>query len=277
MHDSIEATSTVIQSLPYVDSSHLCKVLFFGTTENFEKWRQGTIACHDLEIRTEIIYNWLKMFKAINPAFKDIEIDNSEKTIKDLVNFGKSFLPNAIHEKDNIYIKIDSIVTDDIAKVRTADTETTEYRDIQDPLGMSEVFLLNPVKDNILPTHDKINQDYISNIQQTFFPKIIIHRTSNTPTNEFDDFKSILFKAFPFLFLFGSYQMKKLGNGSLPKKYILHLMLQKTLKFAQDSKFLFTITNTLMRHINSRSVSLHAINKPELFEKLVSLLMMKHM
>lgn len=82
------------------------------------------------------------------------------------------------------------------------------------------------------------------------------------PINEFHRNKVIFAGSFVNLFMFGMDRMEELPEGSLPHKFVLHLIRQMTGKFGQSRKFLFTVMNQKQRHAACRAVTLQARTKP---------------
>jgi hypothetical protein len=92
--DSIEKLSTI---LPDIESTKEdLKVVFVGPTEKSEINRtQATISCYDLQVRSNVIYAWLKLLKAINPNYKDVIIDKSDSTKTAINGLTKYFMDSA--------------------------------------------------------------------------------------------------------------------------------------------------------------------------------------
>ena len=90
----------------------------------------------------------------------------------------------------------------------------------------------------------------------------ILIRRSSDPISEFQENQQIFAGGFVGLFIFGMGSFKDLGKGSLPKAFVQHLLRQRTGKFGQNRKFLFTVMNQLQRHTSCREVSLQARTKP---------------
>lgn len=54
------------------------KVAFVGSKHQYEKYRKDVImTCGELQVRTENVYNWLKMLKQCNPMYWNISINES--------------------------------------------------------------------------------------------------------------------------------------------------------------------------------------------------------
>jgi hypothetical protein len=188
-------------------------------------------------------------------------------------NFAEHLAKTALLENNGKYSGMDDIASDDVARVRTTmqqddNASVVQQVHIGDPSDMAEVLLINPRQDNLVRNVDAEMGLQVEAIKDNFFPNIIARRCTNEPINEFTDNMTLLLKGFAHLFIFGKNSMGKLWKGSLPPKYVRHLLYQRTLKFAQDKKFLFTMTNQHMRHCNIRSVTFRAINRPDVMERI---------
>jgi hypothetical protein len=242
LHDGPEAAAHYFNTFPNMEALQHCKVLFFWTSENFEKWRKGTIACHGLKVRLNNVFNWLKMLKAVNTEYQSCVIEDTPEIRHAMRNFAEHLAKTALLENNGKYSGMDDIASDDVARVRTTmqqddNASVVQQVHIGDPSDMAEVMLINPRQDNLVRNVDAEMGLQVEAIKDNFFPNIIARRCTNEPINEFTDNMTLLLKGFAHLFIFGKNSMGKLWKGSLPPKYVRHLLYQRTLKFAQDKKF----------------------------------------
>jgi hypothetical protein len=275
LHDGPEAVAAYLPDVS--GTAKAFKVLFVGTNGRPEKG-ENTIAHKELRVRVRNVYNWLRMLKVCNPLYKDIELRNDEATRAAMEALPTQLLKDssAITEKDSLII--DSLATDDAAKVRSgyfpeeiATCATTEG-------GLSHVFVSNRgdfEADTSLRTQ-------LDDIRCTFFPglkislnnkenvgaaapvhdklTVLAARLSNTPINEFTSNDALFLNLFPHLFIFGRLGGHVEGNtGSLSRKFVRHLLLQRSNAFAQEPRFYFTAFNQYQRHAAARAISVRAI------------------
>ena len=105
-------------------------------------------------------------------------------------------------------------------------------------------------------TENIVNNKVINGICEAFLPKLIQVNRSADSINEFENTNYIYLGLFPNLFIMGSFGNGVKINGTLPKKYVRHLLYQRSCKFAEDSKFIFTTFNQQQRHETASVVSI---------------------
>lgn len=79
------------------------------------------------------------------------------------------------------------------------------------------------------------------------------------PLCEFTENDLLFQSLFPHLFLLGKFGNSVTGTGGLPMKFVDHLLHQKSVHFAHDSRFIFAVFNQKQRHAVAKQVSLRAI------------------
>lgn len=105
---------------------------FVGDRGQWDKIK-GTIYCKEIAARFKLVIKYLRALKAVNPAFADIEIDDSpamEATLKDL---HASFLDSAIIISDDLSIAIEKAATSDTAAVRWSFDQVSERDEAEIP------------------------------------------------------------------------------------------------------------------------------------------------
>ena len=231
------------------------------------------MSCGELNVRTQNVYNWLRMLKQCNPKYWNITINESDECKLKLQNLTKELLDN-IEIVDNVNsINIERVVTSDTAEVRRMKVDeivnnSAELKEENNskskliPIGNTMIFNNNERTEKLL--NDKV----INGICDTFLPKLIHVNRSPEPINEFENNSYIYLGLFPNLFLFGTFGNGVKINGTLPKKYVRHLLYQRSCKFAEDSKFIFTTFNQQQRHETASVVNIKAKNDPNLLVKL---------
>jgi hypothetical protein len=177
------------------------------------------------------------MLKAVNTEYQSCIIEDTPEIRQTMMNFAEHLAKTALHENDGKYSGMDDVASDDVARVRTTMQQNDDASDDQhthtgDPSDMAEVMLINPRQDNLIRNVDAEMGQQVEAIKDNFFPNIIARRCTNEPINEFTDNMTLLLKGFAHLFIFGKNSMGKLWKGSLPPKYVRHLLYQRTLKFA---------------------------------------------
>jgi hypothetical protein len=92
---------------------------FVGTKAEYEMKRKDVImTCGDLNVRTENVYNWLRMLKQFNPKYWNISINESNNCKKIMKNLRSEVLNN-VEVVDNERSKnIEKVITCDATDVR---------------------------------------------------------------------------------------------------------------------------------------------------------------
>lgn len=185
------------------------KVVFVGTKGEFEKNRNDCIiSCHELQMRTKNVYNWLRMLKKCHPLYYNIVIDESEEMKKSMNELTKTLINETeVIDSDNA-INIEKIISSDTAEVRKLPEEvkscnsSSSIPDIS--FGYSMIYNNEDSNKELL-----LKEQALKSVAKTLFPNVIkIARVPGAPVNEYEDNDKLYLGGFPYLFLFG-----RLGRG----------------------------------------------------------------
>lgn len=76
-------TSAPYLKLPRTTGYHqFLSLHFIGARREWEAFvPELPSLIHDVVVRADLVYAWLRFLKAVNPLYKDVEIDESSKTL----------------------------------------------------------------------------------------------------------------------------------------------------------------------------------------------------
>ena len=282
-HDGPEKASRAIASLPYLEAAKTIEVVFVGSKVDWDnKSKKQALGCRELQVRATVVNKFLRLKKAIDPQYSAITI----KQVHDLSKVTEELVKEAVVIDDPQAIRIDAIVTDDVAGVRVLekndacpkadDLESVLGEPVSNPKSEGEPAAVKQQEPIIsyafLRQPDNESEGSASNrvlraIAKTLDPRIKVSKAGEA-LNEFEENDSLYLETFPHLFLFGRGVPTK---GPLPGKFVDHLLHQRTTVFAKDQRFLFTAFNQRQRHQNARAASGIASKHPLTAEKLGNL------
>jgi hypothetical protein len=200
------------------------KVAFVGTRNQYEKYRKDVImTCGELQVRTENIYNWLKMLRHCNPKYWNITINESEECLTRVNNVTNRLIENIeIMDTENA-VNIERVISSDTANVREVKYEKSTSGNLY-TIPMSSTFLYN---ENTGRSALELKMKALKGLGNTILPNVIQVARSEIPLNEFENNSQIFLGSFPNLFLFGTFGNGVSIKGTLPNKYIRHLLNQR--------------------------------------------------
>ena len=110
-----DAPAQLLQQLPSVkDITSMVQIVFIGNIPNKNQPLE-------VKIRPQVVFNWLRLLKALHPLYKHIVVDDSVEMIKQMENVPYQLLSSAAHIDDPTTVGIDKTVVSDIAGVRDID------------------------------------------------------------------------------------------------------------------------------------------------------------
>lgn len=102
------------------------------------------IACGELKVRGLNILMWLRMLKACNPLYRDIEINDDPETMREIEKIPEILTQNAILISDKKVVTMDAVVQGDVAGVREQ-VEEEDPEDDPSDASMAHIFVTNRV------------------------------------------------------------------------------------------------------------------------------------
>jgi len=258
------APEVVALSLPRVDVTDFVKISFVGSRDLFAKRtatgasrRRFLSAHHPITVDVARVYRALRLKKALDPNYANIEIDDSEGTIQALQQLSDNLLDvdNVLFIDSAEAVRLDALVESNVARPESADGSDDICESV--PMTMEHIFVHPPVTADptdigtVLRATDRAVHGVDESVDT---PTTINVDVDGDPVNEFKEGDLYFLGGFPFLFLMG--QGIAPGSAGIPSKLLRHMLLQYSNQFACNAQFLFTVFNQLQRHAASRSVSL---------------------
>ncbi len=221
--------------LPHIlGISDMIQIAFVGSREEYEVKRKDVIlTCGQIQVRAKNVYNWLRVLKKCNPKYWNIKIDESEQCINLMNKITKDLVDNIQIIDSESLIKVEKIVTDDTSKVREikedyCDNKLFTKDDINcttEQMAISNTMLFH---DNIEINATKLIEKTLNGVANTIYPKLIkVARLNNEPINEYENNSKLYLGLFPYLFILGKFGSGVDIKGTLPRKYVTHLLNQR--------------------------------------------------
>ena len=252
-----------IQSLPRRNIDELLAVVFIGSKEKWTKltklgeMRDRFLKSHPmLTIDPDRVINFLRLKRALDPAYSDIILDDSVT------------MRVALQElQDNI---IEAALIGDDDKSRRAEEANSQPEETQceesssldedatisisDNIALSHVYVHKPVTTPIARASTVLNiANKVLNNIHTHGQDVIPIRVSDMPVNEFGENETLFLGAFGSLFLLG--EGVPTHTGSLSQSLVEHFLHQHDNRFSTTPHFLFTMFNQIQRHAAANNVS----------------------
>ena len=250
-HNGREVLAT---TLPRQDVSNYISVTFIGTEEEWRRSRSAhsTITgLRDLRARAWVIGKWLRLFKAVNPRFfGGIHVGNEEEWEGMLSQLTQELLDGAHIATDEDTRSLERRTSADVAQARGSNEESGG--------GLDEVMVTDRVSTNahlqvLRSLANTLGHDItIDSEQQVVLGDTAVDIEVQGPVNDFTDNDVLLMGSFPYLFPLGRGVDRR---ASLSQTQIRQLLYQYDGRFAQRSRFLFTLFNQMQRHHASRAVA----------------------
>ena len=129
-------------------------------------------------------------------------------------------------------IRVEKVVTDDTSKVReiNKDYDNKILNQDDDNFVAAQMPISNTMlfHDNIEINATKLIEKTLNGVADTIYPKLIkVARTNNEPVNEYEDNSKLYLGLFPYLFILGKFGGGVNIKGTLPPKFVTHLLNQR--------------------------------------------------
>ena len=122
--DGPEKCSEIFDFPDVMNSTTSLRVAFVGTKEQYEVNRKDVMmSCGELIVRTQNVYNWLRMLKQCNPKYWNITINESDACKLLVINLTKELLDNIEIVDNESSLNVERVVTSDTAEVRRMNTD----------------------------------------------------------------------------------------------------------------------------------------------------------
>ena len=248
---------------------------------------------------------WLKLLQLVHPMYSSTVLPSDEIIAEYLKETSNAILARAQIVTSKIAKSMDSVITADIAGVRTLamddeqeDTDDPD-KDVCDPdcdrdeaQRARPVFLDDPslpgrlnlilesalIMDGSRPGECLTNDIILRNLHKVLHPDDVIEDTANVPIesvrgehpiNEYGGNDVYLYGGFPYFFIYG--KGINLNSSALVKPLARHLLLQGSCRFAHDARFQYLIFNQLHRHTAARTVAFHIRNNTDVIRRFIAI------
>jgi hypothetical protein len=216
--------------LPHIlGISDMIQIAFVGSREEYEVRRKDVImTCGQIQVRSKNVYNWLRVLKKCNSKYWNIKINESEQCINLMNKITKDLVDNIQIIDSESLIRVEKIVTDDTSKVREIKEDYENKLFSKDDINCTteETAISNTmlIHDNIEIKATKLIEKTLNGVANTIYPKLIkVARSNNEPANN----SKLYLGLFPYLFILGKFGGGVDIKGTLPRKYVMHLLNQR--------------------------------------------------
>ena len=289
-HDAPEVVSNIFSE---DGLRKILNVVLIGKDDKIDHLAKDAFGSYSLTGRAYVLYQWIACLKVINKYYKDIFLPPFED-VKRIVEctMKKVILDDSLKTTNPITIGIENSIGDDVAKVRTNNSnelsvalnysknDTTEKNIIKNEntdIDSNDLFqeeVSYSISQSMVTSRIKQKNDGHDlersilksalnaldvNIDKSKDDKlggkmsdINESRRSNTPINEFLSIDFILSGGFPHVFMTG--QFYDIIQGSFTIKQRQHLLNQYNNIPAQCIELLFYLLNQGLRHEHTRNV-----------------------
>ena len=265
---------SLVTTLPRVmDIVPMIKVQFVGSKSKWEAAQNSIGAQTIFLVRANVVLQYLRLLKEINPAFRDIVIQPEQDILRDISKLQTLLRNNVEIIDDENLIRLESRIGGDVTGNHSVDDVLTN-QDIEHltEFEISESFIcpkdisnlssrdtaLNNIKSVDLAINGK-QQESLANIQR-----------AADPLNEITDNQTILYGTYVTLFPVKQGLLKH-RKGLVDSKQVEHMMKQWHQQFA-NNRLIFHLFDQKRRHtcamINARKTK----NTPEASEQFQKLL-----
>ena len=122
--DGPEKCSEIFDFPDVMNSTTSLRVAFVGTKEQYEVNRKDVMmSCGELIVRTQNVYNWLRMLKQCNPKYWNITINENDACKLLVSKLTKELLDNIEIVDNESSLNVERVVTSDTAEVRRMNTD----------------------------------------------------------------------------------------------------------------------------------------------------------
>jgi hypothetical protein len=277
-----DAPDAMATRLPRLDLGKFINVAFVGSRELYMKKTKAGAArrrwwkeCPQLTVNVDRIEYALRLKKAIDPAYADIDIDTSPEARSALESFNDQLLdPEGVLLVDNAKdMLLDAATDSNIARQEPFTqqqqpsepdngdddvvVDADESEDAAEEIAFERIFVHPPVQTPLTEGRDVLRAvDRLVNGADEGVNDPVSVNVEGTAVNEFGDSDLYFNGSFPFLFMFG--QGVAPGSSGISAKQLRHMLTQADNRFARSSAFIFTVFNQMQRHAVCRAVNLKA-------------------
>ena len=219
--------------------------------------------------RAYVIYQWLAVLKEVNFHYEhDDELPEFSELCSRLKDANDALINDAEMIDDHNVVRETEIQKDDARKIRTS---SSEYQELEVDSGDSEFplrcsFFTSPVKGS----NTDVDRDYLASaaralgVNEGEEPRYMSRRERD-PINEFEHGDTMIAKAFPDVFLFGTAYNN--AGPNLRKYEVEHLLMQYTTNAASCSPLLFQLFEQRWRHDVISGMHANVTSDPKGFEQ----------
>ena len=219
--------------------------------------------------RAYVIYQWLAVLREVNIHYEhDEELPSFSELCSRLNDANDTLINDAEMIDDHNVVRETEIQKDDARKIRTS---FSGYQGLEVDSGDSEFplrcsFLTSPVKGS----NTDVDRDYLVSAAKALGvdegeEAHYMSRRERDPINEFQHGDSMIAKAFPDVFLFGTAYNN--AGPNLRKCEVEHLLMQYTTNAASCSPLLFQLFEQRWRHNVISGMHANVTSNPKGFEQ----------
>ena len=274
-HDAPKELSNVTILPSVLDVIPMIKVQFVGEKSKWEKVQNSIGAKTVFEVRATVVLKYLRILKEINPAYRDITIQDEQLVTDDIRKLTDMLRDNVEVIDDKQIMNLESNVGADITGNHEVDDELSEA-DLQQLLDfeISESFICpKDISDLTAKESASINirsvDLAINGTASRSAPNVIVNRTSDA-INEMSNNKVILYGTYVTLFPMREGLLKE-RDGLVDCRQIIHMMTQWHHQFS-NNRLIFHLFDQKRRHTCSMVNARKTKNTPEAAEQFQKLL-----
>ena len=281
------------------------RVHFVGKKNQLALHKAAALACVDLQVRPQVVYDYLEVLKALHPAYKNIRIVRSEANTLAMQQAAENMLKNVVLVDTDLGMAIDHMSD---SRLHGADAEGVGHGEpgtgtAGAPLGDPSPALEYVHVTNMTPSSGTVAQAAADNLAsltmlydgfaspavpasdnsagevapdgslpQPELPSALSspppsrHVTITTSSTPTNEFSDNHDLLYSvFSYNFLTGRGLGKGTGGLSEGLRQHLVQQFTCVFAHDQRFLFTLLNQLQRHTVSQVLAARVKNNPVAF------------
>lgn len=229
----------------------------------------------DLEVRPEAVISFLNIMKNTHELYQDIDVSelSSEAVAIELQSLRRQLVDDARFVNSEVAMEMDSIATNDVARVREHQDNHQQQEDAAPELPNLEGVDSSLLGGFTLNSADDINSAALQAILRAITPaetiRLRVSQTEDGALNEYLRLSSIVTATFPEIFPLGFLHKRE---GPLTARELKHLLLQFTNLPAKNHRLQFQLFNMLQRQAVSRGVTPRIRNEPGLDDEAMRLL-----
>ena len=267
--------SIEVSKLPRTDFEQLIGITFIGSRmlwserTAFGSAREKFVKAYpQISVDPQKVIRRLRLKRELDPAYENIQIDDSPETLQMLASLHHTLINNAAILDNEAAARIEQQVESNIARsteptesdlqlehilvadkvINSASDTSTVLRSVQravNPEAEQQASSSQP--------HAPVSSQSASSQAAPALRVNVNAHVSTVPMTEFDDNDKYFHGGFPNLFVHGQGLPENSGGiGSLRRR---HMLMQYDKRFCNNPCFLFVVFNQLQRHAAARAVS----------------------